>query len=181
MKDILFECEDCTVFAEVEGLKLTYRYDNSYIYTTRTLLNDNSYNELKHDLQKVYDAFVRAGDIDAVVSVFEFLDSEEMGRYCRNDEETHYDGRTHDEIRDYLNEADDKLQLTSLYERATKTPLCKRDRATVERIFEKYPDIPKEGYTRAEHYYWLGIVSALSWALGEERFDPDNRHAYRDI
>ena len=175
MKDILFECEGCRVLAEIDGLNLTWRYDGDYMYVTRTLLNENSYADLKRDLRTIYEAFNRAGDEDAVVSVFNILDGDDMSKYCHNDSQIHYDGRTHDEIRKYMDEVDDRIRLDLIYHNARYRPLSNRDRAEMERILNAYPNIRKEGYTELEHREWCGILSGLTWALGEEKVDPDHK------
>lgn len=76
--------------------------------------------------------------------------------------------RRKSQIIDYMNEAFDKVWLM----RSHKSDNPEIENARVDamlRIFEKYNDIPDEGYTDWECGYWNGILGALRWVLGDEK------------
>lgn len=81
----------------------------------------------------------------------------------------YHDGiRNGEEIGDYLAEACDKAWLSHT------TPCAQEDIESdrlrnIERILNRYNDIPEDGYTEWECGYWNGIMGALRWVLGEEK------------
>lgn len=72
------------------------------------------------------------------------------------------------EIQEYLREASDKAWLS--HSRLCENEEIENQRIeNVTRILEQYRDIPDDGYTEWECGYWNGIMSALRWALGDDR------------
>lgn len=76
--------------------------------------------------------------------------------------------RTTKEIKEYMDEASDKVWLMRTHPCDIPEIEAKRAEA-VERIFRTYDDIPDEGYTDWECGYWNGILGAMRWVLGSER------------
>lgn len=81
--------------------------------------------------------------------------------------------RTNDQIKEYMDEAFDKVWLMRthpVYEEFPDiTGIEKRRLEAVEKILNTYDDIPDEGYTDWECGYWNGILGALRWILGDEK------------
>lgn len=77
--------------------------------------------------------------------------------------------RKPEEIREYMNEAFDKVWLTRTHQ--CDDPDIEKSRSeNVDRILNTYNDIPDDGeYTVWESGYWNGILGALRWVLGEEK------------
>lgn len=77
--------------------------------------------------------------------------------------------RKKNEIKDYMEEAFDKVWLMRNCYIAGKEPFHEASRSGMERILNSYDDIPDEGYTEWDHGYWNGILGALRWVLGDEK------------
>lgn len=78
--------------------------------------------------------------------------------------------RTNAQIKEYMNEAFDKVWLMRTHPVEDKFPeIEKRRIEAVERILDTYDDIPDEGFTDWECGYWNGILGALRWVLGDEK------------
>ena len=77
--------------------------------------------------------------------------------------------RKREEIKEYLDEAFDKVWLTRTH--PCDNPGIEKTRSeNVKRILKTYDDIPDDGeYTSWESGYWNGILGALRWVLGEEK------------
>ena len=85
--------------------------------------------------------------------------------------------RTKAQIKEYMNEAFDKVWLMRTHpvesnefttpERAAEIEVKRQ--AAVERILSTYDDIPEDGYTVLDYGYWRGILGALRWVLGDEK------------
>lgn len=76
--------------------------------------------------------------------------------------------RTTDEIKNYMEEAFDKVWLMQTH--PSDVPEIEAGRkAAIERILNTYDDIPDDGYDDRECGYWNGILGAMRWMLGEER------------
>jgi hypothetical protein len=85
-----------------------------------------------------------------------------------NGDTFNYSERSIKEIQEYENEAFDKVWLTRSHPEKNHVVDVVR-RKNVERILDKYHDIPKDGYTEWECGYWNGIMGALRWVLGDEK------------
>lgn len=76
--------------------------------------------------------------------------------------------RTTEEIKEYMDEAFDKVWLMRTH--SYDVPEVEAGRkAAIERILNTYDDIPDDGYDDFECGYWNGILGAMRWMLGEER------------
>lgn len=95
------------------------------------------------------------------IDVLEFFEADVF--FCDTDP------RDADEIKEYLDEAFDKVWLMRNCYIADQQPVHEVGRPAVERIMHKYHDIPKDGYTDWECGYWNGIMGALRWVLGDEK------------
>ena len=76
------------------------------------------------------------------------------------------------EINAYVNEAFDKVWLMRSHP-SEDLMLEAARRECVEKIINRYPDIPENGYSDFECGYWNGILAALRWVLGEEKDSLD--------
>ncbi len=76
--------------------------------------------------------------------------------------------RSDKEIAEYLREACDKAWLSHTVSSEQEDTENARFR-NIERIVNRYRDIPEDGYTEWERGYWNGIMSALRWVLGYEK------------
>lgn len=77
--------------------------------------------------------------------------------------------RSTKEISNYANEAFDKVWLMRNCIISEREPAHEVGRHYMEKILEKYNDIPKDGYTDWECGYWNGILGALRWVMGDEK------------
>jgi hypothetical protein len=77
--------------------------------------------------------------------------------------------RTNSQIKEYMDEAFDKVWLMRTHPVPDRPEIEKRRREAVERILNTYDDIPEEGFTDWECGYWNGILGALRWVLGDEK------------
>lgn len=75
--------------------------------------------------------------------------------------------RTNSEIKEYMEEAFDKVWLMRTHPCDDPEIELKR-KENMKRILDTYDDIPEE-YTTWECGYWNGILGALRWVLGEEK------------
>ena len=76
--------------------------------------------------------------------------------------------KTIEEIKEYMNEACDKVWLTRTH--PDDDPDIEVTRVhNVNRILDTYIDIPENGYTSWEIGYWNGILGALRWVLGDDK------------
>ena len=76
--------------------------------------------------------------------------------------------RTAKEILEYIEEAYDKVWLTSTNSSGDPSIEMKR-LDEIYRIKNAYPDIPEGGYTVWECGYLSGVLGALRWVMGEEK------------
>lgn len=75
--------------------------------------------------------------------------------------------RKEKEIIKYLDEAFDKVWFMRTHPCDNKEIEEKRLKA-IERIINKYQDIPNNGYSDWDCGYWNGVLGTLRWVLGEE-------------
>lgn len=76
--------------------------------------------------------------------------------------------RTTEEIKEYMDEAFDKVWLMRTH-RFNVPEIEAGRKAAIERVLNTYDDIPDDGYDDWECGYWNGILGAMRWMLGEDR------------
>ena len=79
--------------------------------------------------------------------------------------------RTKKNLRDYHQEADDKVWLMRNYNFETKQPIHEVGRPACEKILATYDDIPENGYDTWTCGYWNGVMATLRWVLGDDEKD----------
>lgn len=161
MKEYLLEHDGRYIECEIDGLRLTYTcsYDPKSHYEL-TLRDHTSYFKLKKKINDIYESYENTSD--AYWHVCEFLECSERDEFFTDDiGMCHRDLRDIDEICAYEKEAFDKVWL--MRSRPGECP------DGVERVLNRYDDIPKEGYTDWECGYWNGIMGALRWVMGDEK------------
>lgn len=76
--------------------------------------------------------------------------------------------RTEKEIKEYQNEACDKVWFMRSHA-CDNLEIEKERIEEIHRVLNAYDDIPENGYDDWECGYWNGIMGALRWVLGEEK------------
>ena len=161
MKDYLLQHDGRYIECELDGLKLLYTFSDDPKYHYEVKLRDrSSYDELKNEVQKLNES--NDNTSDAYGCVCEFMNSYDNRKYFMDDTHMlHRDLRDIDEICAYEKEAFDKVWL--MRSRPGECP------DGVQRVLERYDDIPEDGYTDWECGYWNGILGALRWVTGDEK------------
>ena len=78
------------------------------------------------------------------------------------------------ELREYEEEAFEKVWLARAYDFETKKTDYEVAQQPAEEVLQKYNDIPENGYSDWEYGFWSGVLATLRWALGaEEKNDLD--------
>lgn len=173
MKDYLLHDDGRYIECEVDGLTLTYTCsdDPKYHYELK-LRNRESYTKLKNRIMDIYNSHKCTGE--GYWSVCEFLNCNERNEFFTDDIGLlHCDPREVDEICAYENEAFDKVWLMRSCYIPEMKPVHEVGRKAMERIFNTYSDIPRDGYTDWECGYWNGILGALRWVMGDEKNSLD--------
>lgn len=161
MKDYLLKHDGRYIECEIDGRKLTYTFsDDPKTHYEAKLRVGNAYERLKAKVNEMYASNRSTGD--AYWDIFEFLESYDAREFFTDDIRVmRRDLRDEDEIIAYEREACDKVWL--MRSRPGECP------DGVERILDKYDDIPRDGYTDWECGYWNGIMGALRWVMGDEK------------
>lgn len=109
MKDILLNENGCKINCDINGLKMTYTYeDDPKHHVVVTLQSLNSYERLKKELNDMYNSFTNY--IDGCCAINDYIQSVECHeKYFVGEHYGYYDLRTRDEINDYLKESNDKV------------------------------------------------------------------------
>lgn len=169
MTDILLQHGGNYIKAEIEGFTITITYsDTPKTHNVFTLRNRNSYEEMKCELNDIYEEC--GCTLEGYDSVFMEMQTEDFHDKYFTDEfgYTYADLREREEIEEYRNEAFDKVWLMRSH--PCENPKIEADRMkAVRRILRSYKDIPNGGYTDWECGYWNGIMGALRWVLGDEK------------
>ena len=169
MRDYLLKHGRYAIKCEIKGLKMTYTMsDDSKCHTVVHLKNEDSFNELKEEINEIYNSFeIRKEGYWSACEYLETVDCRDKyfvgGTYVYNDL------RDRNEIGDFLDEAFDKVWLMRNCDISRRKPKYEVGRASMERILEDYDDIPKDGYSDWECGYWNGIMGALRWMLGDDK------------
>lgn len=168
MKDYLLQHDGRYIVCEIDGLKIIYTCsDDPKSHYEERLRNNDSYEKLKSKIREIYESHVDTSA--AYWDICEYLHSYDASEFFTDDNGMlHRDLRDIDEICKYEREACDKVWL--MRTRPCKYPDVEERRlAGVERIFNTYDDIPKNGYTDWECGYWNGIMGALRWVMGDDK------------
>lgn len=169
MKDYLLQHDGRYIECELNGLKLTYTFsDDPKVHYEVELRDRLSYNKLKNRIQEIYESHKCTSD--GYWDICEFLHSYDSHEFFTEDTGIlHHDLRDIDEIAAYESEACDKVWLMRSCYIPRKEPVNDVGRAAMERIFNRYDDIPEDGYSDWDCGYWNGIMGALRWVMGDEK------------
>lgn len=161
MKDYLLQHDGRYIECELDGLKLTYTCScDPKVHYEVKLRSRAAYCKLKDTIQKIYESHENTSD--AYWEAWEFMDSHSSDEFFTNDiRMMHRDLRDVDEICAYEKEAFDKVWL--MRSRPGECP------DGVQRVLDRYDDIPENGYTDWDCGYWNGIMGALRWVMGDEK------------
>ena len=170
MTDIILQHGGNYIKADLDGLKLTLTCSfDPKTHEVHTLRSRDSYELLKEELNGIYedcgctlDGFDMAVEELDTFSFHEKYFDEEYGRL-------YHDIRERSEIEEYLDEAWDKVRLMRNCCISKRFPAHEQSRTGMNRILNKYSDIPKDGYDDWGCGYWNGIMGALRWVLGDEK------------
>ena len=169
MKDTLIKFHDGDfIECDIDGRTLTYTYGSEPTrHYVLTLKRADLYVEFKRKVMALYNEAINPDIGSAVVS--DYLQSSERDEFFLDDGYCYTDNRTTEEIKEYEQEAFDKVWLMRSSP-CYHNPQIERDRVkAVERILSTYDDIPENGYSDWECGYWNGILGALRWVMGDEK------------
>lgn len=140
MTDILIEHDGLRIECEINGLNLKYAWsDDPKHHEIRKLLNESSYMNFKNAVNDVYNS---AKPTDGWRAVSIYIQSYDVLEFFEADVflcDT--DPRDADEIKEYLDEAFDKVWLMRNCYVADREPVHEVGRPAVEHIINKYHDI----------------------------------------
>lgn len=169
MKGYLLNSEGCKIRYEIKGMKMTYTFeDYPKDHSVVTLQSLDSCEKLKRELNDMYNSF--DDYIDGCRAINDYIQSVDChDKYFVGEHYGYSDLRTRDEINDYEDEACDKVWLMRSHP-CDIPDIEERRIKNIRRILSTYNDIPKDGYTDWECGYWNGIMGALRWVLGDEKY-----------
>ena len=164
MKDILLRDGDRYIECEFNDQELTFTFsDDPKFHQVLTLREDRSYSELRRCVQEICNN-------EGYDSVCDFFQTSERDDFFTDDPGyCYFDLRSRDELKEYLNEATDKVWLMRSCDIATGEVKHAASRAGAERIMRTYHDSPRLGYSDWECGYWNGVMGALRWVMGDEK------------